>query len=243
MRKRYTHIFFDLDNTLWDFKTNSVHAMHATFNNCGLSDGSVSFEDFFEVYSRHNHQLWEAYRNKNIKKKQLISQRFELTFNELGITGIDAEAMNNMYLDEMPKQNHLIDGAIELLNYLKAKGCKLFIITNGFREVQHQKIQNSGLQSYFDKVFISEEVQAPKPDPAIFEHAIKSANAKKASSLMIGDDWEVDIEGALNFGIDAIFFDPQMQPKKKKGHQHDLAKRVFIVHQLSQLNSVLNVKS
>lgn len=242
MRKRYTHIFFDLDNTLWDFKTNSVHAMQAAFNLLGLNKLDISFDVFYEVYSNHNHRLWDAYRKKEIKKKELTKLRFQLTFDDLNIDGVDANEMNTVYLQEMPKQTFLIDGAEKLLIGLKTAGYKLFIITNGFAEVQHKKMESSGLQPYFEKVFISEEFKVPKPGREIFEHAIKSANAKKSSSLMVGDDWEVDIEGALNFGIDAIFFDPQMQYEKKKKLQSDVATSVFVIDQLSKLNSILNVK-
>ena len=239
MKKKYTHIFFDLDNTLWDFKTNSLHALQATFNFFGLNTQAIKFEDFFDVYARHNHQLWKAYRNKQVRKKELTNQRFQLTFNEFGLSGMDADAMNSHYLSEMPKQNHLIDGAIDLLDYLKSKKYKLFIITNGFKEVQHKKLVNSGLQRYFDKVFISEEVKAPKPDPVIFEHAIKSGNAKKASSLMIGDDYDVDIKGALNFGIDAVFFSPEKDicRQKKETFQNN---KVISVSDLREIRSFID---
>lgn len=233
MRRKYTHIFFDLDNTLWDFKTNSLHALQTTFDNYKLEAAGVSFSDFFNVYTKHNHQLWEAYRNKQVRKKELTNLRFQLTFNDLGIAGINANQMNDMYLAEMPKQNNLLDGAIELLEYLKSKSYKLSIITNGFKEVQHKKMLNSGLQPYFDKVFISEEVKAPKPDPIIFEYAIKSTNAKKASSLMIGDDYEVDIKGALDFGIDAVFFCPSADKRAFYEKKNSSVKVVDGLNQIS----------
>lgn len=204
--KKYTHLFFDLDNTLWDFKRNSKHAMQETFTQFQLNKKGVEFDDFFEVYAKNNHKLWAAYRKKEIKKKELTSQRFQLTFETLQISGVDAQAMNDLYLTEMPKQDFLVEGARELLDYLKIKSYKLYLITNGFSEVQHKKLHSAGLAHYFQKVFISEEVKCPKPGRDIFEHAIKSANAKKANSLMIGDDWDSDILGASNFGIDAVYY-------------------------------------
>ncbi len=205
MNKKYTHLFFDLDNTLWDFKTNSLHAMQATFGFYHLNEKGMEFSRFFEVYNKHNHRLWDAYRKKEVKKKELTRLRFQLTFDELDISGIDPQEMNDRYLKEMPRQTFLIEGAEEVLQKLKVAGYKMFIITNGFVEVQHKKMESSGLKPYFEKVFISEEVKVPKPGRDIFEHAIKSTNAKKSKSLMIGDDWDVDIKGALNFGIDAVF--------------------------------------
>ena len=205
-KKKYTHIFFDLDNTLWDFSKNSYFAMLETTKSFPAQFKSIDFEEFFEVYSKHNHFLWSEYRKKNVVKKELITLRFQKSFNELQITGIDPLKMNALYLQEMPKQNHLIEGSLEILKYLKSKHYKLFIITNGFKEVQHKKLESSGLSSFFEKVFISEEIKTPKPGREIFEHAIKSANAKKKFSIMIGDDWDVDVLGANNFGIDAIHF-------------------------------------
>ncbi|WP_320111817.1 YjjG family noncanonical pyrimidine nucleotidase [Draconibacterium orientale] len=212
MRKKYTHLFFDLDNTLWDFKTNSKCAMQETFNSLGLAQKGVAFDDFFEIYTKHNAELWTAYRKKEVSKKELSHQRFQFTFDSLAINGVDALAMNDLYLREMPKQSHLIEGAKEILDYVKSKTYRLFIITNGFKEVQHEKLKQSGLQSYFEKVFISEEIKMPKPGREIFEYAIKSSNAKKKNSLMIGDDWEVDICGAANFGIDAVYYNRLKQP-------------------------------
>lgn len=205
MNKKYTHLFFDLDNTLWNFERNSKKAMKEAFIDYDLQK-QVDFEQFFNVYSKHNAKLWESYRNNEVGKKELIKKRFENTFTELGIDGIDPVAINDYYLKVMPKQKELNEGVKETLDYLKKKKYLLYIITNGFREVQHEKLVSSGLDSFFTKTFVSEEVKAPKPGLEIFEYAIKSSNAKKTKSLMIGDDWEVDILGALNFGIDAVHF-------------------------------------
>lgn len=207
--KKYSHLFFDLDNTLWDFDTNSFHAMLSTFRNFGLDRKNIVFSEFFEVYSNHNHALWLEYRNREITKKELITERFRRTFEELNITGIDPEATNTVYLDLMPEQNQLKEGVFETLCELKRKNYSMFIITNGFKEVQHKKLENSGLQPFFQKVFISEDIKIAKPGYGIFEYAVKSANAPKTKSLMIGDDWETDIGGAANFGIDSVYIHPE----------------------------------
>jgi putative hydrolase of the HAD superfamily len=119
---------------------------------------------------------------------------------------IDADEMNALYLSEMPKQKVLNEGVIDILNYLTKKRYHLNIITNGFKEVQRKKIETSGLKPYFDKIFISEEIKFPKPERGIFEYSIKSANALKNKSIMVGDDWDVDVLGAINFGIDAVHY-------------------------------------
>ncbi len=203
MNKKYTHIFFDLDNTLWNFEINSRNAMFNVFHYFKL-ESVTTFDLFFEIYSKHNHTLWESYRKKEVVRKDLTRLRFQNTFSELEISGVDADEMNEFYLSEMPKQKALNEGVIDILNYLKKKRYHLNIITNGFKEVQHNKIESSGLKPFFDKIYISEEIKSPKPARAIFEYAIKSSNAKKNNSIMIGDDWDVDVMGAVNFGIDAV---------------------------------------
>ncbi|WP_167619774.1 YjjG family noncanonical pyrimidine nucleotidase [Maribellus sediminis] len=240
MQKKYTHLFFDLDNTLWDFKSNSKLAMLSTFQLLGLDTNTVPFEDFYAVYAINNEQLWTAYRNKQVKKKDLTFQRFQFTFDELGISGIDAARMNDLYLDEMPKQKNLMPGAKDLLDYLKAKNYHLYIITNGFKEVQHKKLKSSGLEHYFTKIFISEELRTPKPHPEIFEHALTSANAKKSRSLMIGDDWEVDILGALRFGINAVYFNPLCLPNDKSHNPaNPSADGAFVVKELKSIIAIV----
>lgn len=236
MKKRYTHLFFDLDNTLWDFGKNSLSAMQISYSYFCIKDQQVDFERFFRIYSTHNHKLWEEYRKGEVVKKELTRLRFQRTLNDIGITNIDPVAMNAFYLAVMPEQKCLVAGAIELLEYLKKKGYILFIITNGFREVQHKKLEATGLKRYFTKVFISEDIKAPKPAGEIFEYAVKSANAKKTSSLMIGDDPETDVEGALNFGIDAVFYNPQ---GKQYSKTHFSGNSLFTIHTLLELKNVV----
>ena len=214
-KKKYKHLFFDLDNTLWDFENNSREAMRFTFTEFNLME--LSFELFFETYQKYNHQLWSDYRKKKVSKKDLTRLRFQQTFDELNITNVHPEKMNEVYLSVMPDQKLLNKGALEVLDYIKNKRLGMYIITNGFKEVQHKKLRSADLAKYFSKVFISEEIKTPKPGREIFEYAIKSVNAKKEESLMIGDDWEVDIMGAINVGIDAVYFSQNKYslPKRK----------------------------
>ena len=212
MNKKYTHVFFDLDNTLWNFEKNSQNAMFVAFHHFKL-DNDTTFDLFFQIYTKHNHALWEGYRKKTVIKTELTRLRFQDTFDELNLIGVDAFEMNAFYLNEMPKQKELNEGVIEILDYLKKKRYHLYIITNGFKEVQLKKMETSGLKPYFEKIFISEDIKSPKPKREIFEYAIKSANAKKINSIMIGDDWDVDVMGAVNYGIDAVHYDKNATTK------------------------------
>lgn len=238
--KKYTHIFFDLDNTLWDFEKNSYHALHAAFNYFDIREKGVEFDKFFSVYCSHNNSLWELYRQKKVVKNELKKLRFQKSFDELNVDGVNANEMNSRYLCEMPKQNRLVEGAKDLLGYLKLKGCHLYIVTNGFKEVQHKKLETSDLSAYFKKTFISEDIRATKPDRKFFEYAIKSANAPKQQSIIIGDSFEIDVKGALNFGIDAVFYNPSFSDTQQKLHPVKHGKNVYyIVSSLFELLKIL----
>ncbi len=205
---QYTHLFFDLDNTLWDFNANSYDALYDTLKKMDLLDKIGEYDRYFSIYYEVNDRLWALYRDNKMSKNVLRGLRFEesLELNNTPMPGM-GDVLNDAYLNEMPKQLKLVPGAIKVLDYLHPK-YRMAIITNGFREVQADKLLQSGLMKYFDKLFISEEVGAQKPHKKIFEHAVKSMNAPKKKSLMIGDSWDADIVGAMQFGMDQVYYCP-----------------------------------
>jgi YjjG family noncanonical pyrimidine nucleotidase len=205
---KYTHLFFDLDNTLWDFNANSYDALLDALKKTDLLSRIGDYDRYFLIYQEVNERLWDLYRDNKITKNVLRGLRFEesLELNQTPLRGI-GDFLNDAYLTEMPKQLKLVPGAIKVLDYLHHK-YKMAIITNGFREVQADKLLQTGMKKYFDKVIISEEVGAQKPHRQIFEHAVKSLNAPKKKSLMIGDSWDADIVGALQFGMDQVYYCP-----------------------------------
>ncbi|WP_163716659.1 YjjG family noncanonical pyrimidine nucleotidase [Mangrovibacterium lignilyticum] len=202
---KYTHLFFDLDNTIWDFDRNAKLAMRETVNLLKLDQQIASFDTFYDSYETLNNKLWDGYRKQEIQKKELITKRFADTLAAFEINEVDPIAMNDLYLECMSEQTALIEGALDVLKTLKQRNFHLQIITNGFRKVQLNKLKNCGISHFFDHVFISEDISYPKPDEHIFKHAIRSSNAKKSKCIMIGDNWETDILGARNYGIDQIF--------------------------------------
>ena len=210
MQKKYTHLFFDLDNTIWDFNSNSFDALYIALDKLQLLEKIGSYETYFKIYAEVNEKLWELYRQGLMPKKVLSKQRFDESFEKNGTpVNIGGEVINAAYLAEMPLQTKLIEGARKVLDYLHGR-YEVAIITNGFKEVQYDKIKRSELSKYFSKIFISEEIGAQKPGREIFEYAVKSMNAPKKSSLMIGDSWDADIIGAKNFGIDQIYYNPKI---------------------------------
>lgn len=204
---KYKHIFFDLDRTLWDFEQNSITTLKEMFQKNNLLELRVeSFDEFFSVYKKINHELWTDYKDGKIKKDYLSFERFNKTLQHFGIENKDlAKTLSIDYITISPMQTILFPFTFEILDYLKSKNYKLHIITNGFKEVQKVKLKNSKLENYFDLIIISEEVGFKKPSPEIFEISIEKAKAKKEDCLMIGDDLETDIKGALAANMDAIW--------------------------------------
>lgn len=200
----YKHIFFDLDHTLWDFEKNSALAFEKVLDRNKIE---VELNVFLQYYVPLNKLYWEKYRNEQVTQQELRYGRLKDTFSLLNypISNDLIAILSKEYIEYLPKFNYLHEGAIELLHYLKPN-YTLHIITNGFEEVQKGKIENSGLNGYFSSITNSEMAGVKKPNPKIFEYALSLANAKKEDSIMIGDCLEADIQGALDFGIDAIFF-------------------------------------
>lgn len=202
--KGITDVFFDLDHTLWDFDKNSALTFEKIFKK---HEVSVSLNDFLEVYEPINLNYWKLYREERIDKASLRYGRLKNTFDEISVSITD-ELINLLsvdYITHLSDNNHLFDGTFEILDYLQSK-YNLHIITNGFHEVQHNKLRNSNIENYFKTVTNSEMVGVKKPNPKIFNHALALAQVSPENSMMIGDNWEADILGAINLGIDAICF-------------------------------------
>jgi putative hydrolase of the HAD superfamily len=198
------HIFFDLDHTLWDFEANSNIAFKTIFQK---HDVGIDLQKFLNYYRSINQNYWKLYRNEKITKEELRVGRLKDTFTKIKHS-FDNELVDNLaieYIEVLPNNNQLFEGTYEILEHLYPK-YKLHIITNGFNEVQYKKLQNSGLSKYFDKVITSEDAGVKKPNPRIFKYALQMAEATSKESIMIGDNWEADIMGAINNGLDAIYF-------------------------------------
>jgi putative hydrolase of the HAD superfamily len=212
--KEYRHIFFDLDHTIWDFDKNAEETLYELFDIYKLSEiGLPAAEVFIETYTRNNHQLWAEYHTGKITKEALRKTRFKKTFLDLGLhPDLIPLSFEEDYVQLCPTKTNLFPHAHETLQYLQSK-YTLHLISNGFKESSELKIGNTNIGGYFQHIIISEIVGVNKPDKAIFEHALNLASAEKNESLMIGDSLEADVYGALNFGIDAIYFNPFNAPK------------------------------
>jgi putative hydrolase of the HAD superfamily len=206
---KYKHLFFDLDHTIWDFDKNAQEALHELYDIYKLAElGLHSAELFIETYTRHNHRLWSEYHLGKITKAELRQARFKQTFLDMGLRPeAIPDGFEDDYVQLCPTKTNLFPHAHETLGYLQSK-YTLHLISNGFRESTQMKISGTHIGGYFRHVIISEVVGVNKPDKAIFEHALYLAGAQKNESLMIGDSLEADVRGALEFGMDAIYFNP-----------------------------------
>ena len=203
--KKITDIFFDLDHTLWDFDANSILAFDKIF---AEHHPSINTNVFIEIYAPINQACWKLYQVDKITHKELRYNRLRQSLDALNYT-ISDEDINYIaekYIEFMPDNNQLFDGAIEVLDYLEPK-YNLHIITNGFAEVQARKMSNSGLNSYFKTITNSEMAGVKKPHRNIFEFALSLANTNKENAIMIGDCIDADVRGAIDFGMQAILFD------------------------------------
>ncbi|TDP57837.1 YjjG family noncanonical pyrimidine nucleotidase [Flavobacterium dankookense] len=200
-----TDIFFDLDHTLWDFDKNSVLAFDKIFK---ANHPTIDTNQFVEIYAPINQACWKLYQVDKITHDELRYQRLKQTFDILNysISDDEIDQISIDYIEFLPDNNLLFDGAKELLDYLFPK-YNLHIITNGFAEVQNRKLKNSGIESYFKTITDSEKAGVKKPHPNIFEFALSLANTNKENAIMIGDCIEADVKGAIDFGMRAILFD------------------------------------
>jgi putative hydrolase of the HAD superfamily len=207
VEKKYKHLFFDLDHTLWDFDANSKITLEDLYETMHLSSRGVNdFEMFYKNYLIHNEKLWERYRNGFIKVDELRWKRMWLTLLDFKIGDENlAREMGNRFLELLPTRKLLFPYTVEILEYLTKKGYQLHLITNGFEATQHSKLKNAGIEHFFMEIITSEGSNSLKPHKEIFDYAFSKTGALKPESIMIGDSLEVDIQGAINAGIDQIY--------------------------------------
>lgn len=235
MTKNYAVVFFDLDNTLWDFDANAtealiqLHKKHQLLEKTGFDE-----QVFIEIYTKINKQYWSLYEQGKVNKETLRTQRFVDTFIELGIE--ESHQPKNIwqeYLQICPLMPHVINGALDTLEALSSN-YRLGIITNGFEETQHIKIKQAGFAPFIEHTITSEKVGHAKPNLEIFEFALKLFSIDKQQCLYIGDTWETDVLGACNAGIDTFYFNTQ-------SHQNETALPSYLgeINELTKLTEIL----
>jgi putative hydrolase of the HAD superfamily len=211
--KNKRHLFFDLDDTLWDFEKNSSVVLEELFHEFELAGKlNTEFHQFKTIYKSINQQLWDRYYKKEIDKHYVRNARFHLTFRHFNYDNPgETVLIGERYIGRAPHGKVLKENCIDTLEYLKEK-YELHIITNGFKETQVIKIDGNGLRIYFSQILISEEHELRKPDQKLFKLAERMTGADSHECVMIGDNFECDVEGALNAGWEAVYFSERVRP-------------------------------
>lgn len=204
---KYKHLFFDLDHTLWDFDANAKVTLTEIYALFELEKrGVLPFETFYRHYLHHNEILWDRYHKGFISSEDLKWKRMWRTLLEFKIGDEQlSKDISSKFLEILPTKKILFPHTIEVLNYLEGKDYHLHLITNGFEKIQWSKLNNSGLGKFFKHVITSETSKSLKPKKEIFDFAISKAGATFTESIMLGDNLDADIFGAINAGMDAIF--------------------------------------
>ena len=243
--KQYKAVFIDWDDTIGDFIGAAKLALQDMYEKYNLSEYFASFEEFFLLYKPHNIELWDKYGKDLVTKEYLsfdrfffplmhgsrVGERLTAKGERQGVAAL-AEQLSEDFLNMTTARFSLLEGAEELVHYL-AKKYPLTVVTNGFVEVQYEKFDKSGLRDCFAHIVLSEEVGCQKPNPRIFEEALRMNNLSAEDVVMIGDSWTSDIQGAINAGIDQIWI------RKSKDPLPEGQSATYLVYTLSEVMEIL----
>ncbi len=209
----YKNIFFDLDDTLWAFADNSRDTFEEMYHKYNFDSYFDSFTHYYTLYQGRNVELWDLYGRNEITKEELNQQRFSYPLLQVGINDslLVKNFMDNFFAVVSTKKK-LMPHTIEVLDYLYPK-YNLYILSNGFRELQASKMQASGIAGYFKKIILSEDIAVMKPYPDIFYFALSSTQSELNESLMIGDNFVNDVQGARGVGMDQVYYNVENQTR------------------------------
>lgn len=230
---RYTTVFFDLDDTLVDTIKNNREALFDIYEEYNFKKYFSEFDDFYIKFQEINLNLWDLYAHNRITKETLKAERFIQTLKDFKVLSItESLQINDRFLEMTGTKKNVIEGAKDILDYLCPK-YKIFILSNGFREVQYKKIENADLKPYFEKIILSDHVGKNKPHPLIFEYAMNEANVTNRDCIMIGDNINTDIMGARNCKIEQIWYNPNNQVDDMK------IAPTYIINNLKEIRNIL----
>lgn len=226
---RYEILLFDTDNTILDFDKAEEQALKLAFEK-----NKLYYDDnVLMCYRRNNIRQWQLYESGAIKdKNEVLISRFENTFRELNLF-VDCKPTADLYEDYLHDGCFVISNAEEVLQKLQALNCKLYIVTNGVLSIQNSRMKGSGMDKYFVKRFVSEEIGFPKPSKAYFDYCFDNIpNFEKTKTLIIGDSLTSDIQGGINSGIDTCWYNP----KRLKNNS-----RIAPTYEIDDLEQVLKI--
>lgn len=230
---KYTDILIDLDDTLIDTARNTKETVREIYNDYQFSDYFDTFDNFFSLYHTNVSKLWDMYNKGQITKEKIQRERFTVSLGHLnGFDDKRIQTINHDYIGRIMKKGAIVEGATEILDYLKSK-YRLHILSNGFTEMQYTKMESAGLSlGYFDNVILSDKVGVNKPHPDIFRYAVEKTSARPNEIIMIGDNILTDIRGAYDSNIDQIWYNPEGKTAQDFKPTHTIEK-------LSEIRNIL----
>ena len=230
--QRYKNLFIDLDDTIYDFSSAAKESFQETYELLQYWRFFDSFEHYLSIYEPYNLELWRIYGEGRITKEELNRQRYSYP---LKVVGVDDQELADTFcreaLGRIPTKGPLMPGAIELLEHLRPK-YRMFILSNGFKELQSHKMRTAGIDRYFDRLILSDDIGVNKPNRELYEHALQVTGSVLEESIMIGDMFDTDIVGAANIGMDQIYYNP-------KGKNGNAFEPTFEVAHLLQIKEIL----
>ena len=229
--RRYRAVFFDLDHTLWDYEKNSIETLTELYHEFGLSKRpKVALQDFVDTFDKVNSKLWANYNKGHIDRHVIADQRFKRILRAFDIRhDIMAREMSEEYISRCPEKTHLFPYAQQVLQYLYPR-YDLYILTNGFNDIQDVKLERAKLKGFFKGVITSESSGHRKPSSQIFQFSLDLANVSAGEAVMIGDNLNADIAGARKVNIDHIYFNPG-----KYDHDEQVTYEIDCLSQLANI--------
>ncbi len=226
----YQWIFFDADDTLFDFKKSAHHAMKNTLAHYKINPPP----DYYQIYKDINHEAWSAFERKEITAEELRFIRFDKFLKAIGEYR-DPLEMNSHYLYQLSQTKFMINGARKIIEELLETGRRLCLITNGLKEVQRPRIAKAEIGGYFEAIVVSDEIGVSKPHSGFFEHAFSEiGHPEKETVIVVGDSLSSDIQGGNNYGLDTCWYNPEKKDNIS-GHSP-----TYEIHQLEHLKRVIN---
>lgn len=207
MEKNINILLIDADDTLLDFEKNELNALNRTIEYARYPDG----ESFIQTYMEINNRVWKDLEQGKIESDAINPTRFALLHRELSkeiALACSPEELGEYYLDQLCQGGYLLEGAREILEYLSGK-YTLVLATNGLARVQRARVRKAGIEQFFERHAISQELGYHKPDPRFFELALEGFDYSKEQVIMIGDSLFSDMAGADAFGIKSIWYNPR----------------------------------
>ena len=208
--RKYTTIFWDLDQTLLNFDLSMDYALRAVFERFGLEIN----DEIVARYDVINRGYWNRLELGEITKEELKVGRFRTLFTELGIDRVTPEEVQDIYQKELGSVFFYMDGAKELVTRLRAEGYRQYVVTNGVNATQENKMKLSGLDQIMDGVFVSELMGYPKPRKEYFDACFALLpDVRREECILVGDSLTSDMRGANNACITACWFNPSDSKK------------------------------